>query len=77
MERDRAQDHADRLAIPHTLNDEQVDANRRGDLPEFNEHHQDYAEPDRIDTVPCQRGKSTGTVITIIPMLSIKQPNTV
>ena len=42
------------LAVPDALDHEQVDADRRRDLPELDVDHQDHAEQDRIDAVAAE-----------------------
>src|SRR6516165_87509 len=57
MERDGAKDHLAQLAVPNALDDEQIDADRRRDLAEFDEEHENDAEQQRIDAVARQHRK--------------------
>ena len=49
MERDRAQHHLGQLAVPDALDDEQVNADRRRDLPQLDVDDEDDPEQDWID----------------------------
>src|SRR6266436_2428962 len=51
MERNGPHHDVTQLAGPDALNDEQIDADRGRDLPHFDEEHQNYAEPDRVDAI--------------------------
>src|SRR5262245_58961252 len=51
MEGDRPQHDLAQLAVPDALDHEQVDADRRRDLPELDEDDEDDAEQDGIDAV--------------------------
>jgi hypothetical protein len=44
--------------------------------PEFDRHHDDDAEPDRIEAELVITGKMIGTVRMIIAIASIRQPST-
>src|SRR6516165_11023161 len=57
MERDGAEDDFAELAVPDALNHEQVDADRRRNLPELDEQDEDDAEQDGIDAVILQHRK--------------------
>src|SRR4051812_18102257 len=57
MKRDRAVDHFGKFAIPDALYHEQVDADRRRNLPELDVDHQHHAEQDRIDAVAAENRK--------------------
>src|SRR5229473_945166 len=51
MERNGSHHDVTQLAGPDALNDEQIDADRRRNLPHLDEEHQNHAEPDRVDAV--------------------------
>src|SRR5215470_17538117 len=57
VEWDRAEHDLAQLAVPDRLDHEQVDADRRRDLAELDEDHEDDAEQDRIDAVARQHGE--------------------
>src|SRR5258705_9801326 len=57
MERDGAEHDLAQLAVPNALNDEQIDADRRRNLPKLDKQHEDHAEQDWIDAVVRQHRK--------------------
>src|SRR4051812_42871867 len=57
VERNRAEHDVLQLAVPDALDDKQIDADRRRDLPKLDEQHQHDAEHDRVDAVAVQHRK--------------------
>src|SRR5262249_31281497 len=57
MERDRADDDLAQFAVPDALDHEQIDPDRRRDLPELDEDDEHHAEQDRIDIIAAEHGK--------------------
>src|SRR5580692_7099027 len=57
MERDGAEDHFAQFAVPDALYDEQIDSDRRRDLPKLDEEHKNDAEKQRVDAVARQDRK--------------------
>src|SRR5262249_22795121 len=58
VERNRAENDLAQLAVPDALDHEQVDADRRRNLPELDEQHEHDAEQDRVDAVVLQHRKN-------------------
>src|SRR5580704_18121051 len=57
MERNGAEDHFAQFAVPDALYDEQIDSDRRRDLPKLNEEDENDAEQQRVDAVTRQHRK--------------------
>src|SRR6266566_9433058 len=57
VERDRAEHDVLQLAVPDALDHEQIDPDRRRDLPKLDEQHQHDAEHDRVDAIAVQHRK--------------------
>src|SRR5258708_5230366 len=57
MERNGAEDHFAQFTVPDALYDEQIDSDRRRDLPKLDEEDQNDAEQQRINAVTRQDRK--------------------
>jgi hypothetical protein len=69
---DLAQAHFRQQGVEH----EQVHAHRRGNQPDLHDHHDQHAEPDRIEPQPVTMGKNSGMVSSTMVSSSITVPST-
>jgi hypothetical protein len=59
VEQDGAENYVFQLAVPDALDQEQIDANRRRDLPELDmEHDAEHLQADADIYPPILRGKT-------------------
>ena len=68
------EDGGHRHARRHALDDEYIDADRRGDEPHFNDYHANDAKPYGVDPRPDMIGNTTGRVTTSIARPSKNMP---